>query len=123
MSVSQWTDHFRKMSENKLPPGSIHTVRNRGGGPTRSYYRVETSEVSPARQAVDQAAAQVEHRRTYKAGSRTKKATVTRKRPVKRNTTNKTVRRSVNKKTRQKKKKTPKRRVLKTKKKIGRAHV
>jgi hypothetical protein len=59
-SLKQWISHFKNMSSGDLPPGSVHIVRQRGGGPTRTYYKVQPPTiVSPAQQVVDQAAAKV----------------------------------------------------------------
>ena len=54
-SLSSWVAHFKRMSEGKLPPGSLHIVKTRGGGPSKTYYRV----ISPVQQTIDQAEAKL----------------------------------------------------------------
>lgn len=71
MSANQWSTHFKKMAMGTLPSGSRHIVRNRGGGPTRTYFKVVPPiVVSPAQQAVNQAKAQVKVVNRQKKGLR-----------------------------------------------------
>ncbi len=54
MSVNQWTTHFKRMALGTLPAGSRYIVRMRGGGASKSFFRV-VPVISPAEQAVNQA--------------------------------------------------------------------
>ena len=78
-AVSQWIAHFKKMSENQLPPGTLQVVRSRGGGPSRTYYRVNPV-LSPTQQVVEQATAKVKTvNRKRKRGNTKAKKTVVRR--------------------------------------------
>jgi hypothetical protein len=39
-SLEQWIVHFRNMANSQLPPEAFHTVKPRGGGPTRTFYKI-----------------------------------------------------------------------------------
>ena len=60
-NANSWIAHFEKMARGTLPPGSRYIIRNRGGGATRSYYRVNPTIISPAQQVVNQAEVKVKH--------------------------------------------------------------
>ena len=52
---SKWITHFEKMAKGLLPAGSQYIVSSRGGGGSRSYFRVNPTVISPAQQVVNQA--------------------------------------------------------------------
>ena len=82
--VNQWIEHFKKMASGSLPPGSFHTVRNRGGGPPRSYFHVQPTVISPAQQVVDQAKAKAKVKtinRQRKRGVALKRKTKSKRKP------------------------------------------
>ncbi len=82
MSVNQWTTHFKRMALGTLPAGSRYIVRMRGGGSSKSFFRV-VPVISPAEQAVNQARSKVRKvvNKRNKGGSRQPKRPV--KGPVK----------------------------------------
>lgn len=44
-SVEQWVEHFRRMANGQLPPESKFIVRQRGGGPAKTFYKVKAVDV------------------------------------------------------------------------------
>jgi hypothetical protein len=44
-SVEQWVEHFRRMANGQLPPESKFIVRQRGGGPAKTFYKVQAVDV------------------------------------------------------------------------------
>ena len=58
------------MAIGTLPADSIHIVRNRGGGPNRSYLKVQPTIISPAQQVVNQAQAKVADTKPVNRGKR-----------------------------------------------------
>ena len=60
-SVQSWQRHFQQMASNNLAPGTLHFVKNKGGG-GKLYYKVQQPLISPVAQVVKQAKAQVSKR-------------------------------------------------------------
>ena len=89
-SVNSWIAHFKDMSENKLGPGTLQFVKNKGGA-GKVYYRVHQPPpvVSPAEQIVKQASAKVS-KTINKRKPKVKKTTKTRKQVKKANSAKKT---------------------------------
>ena len=108
-SVNSWIAHFKDMSENRLVPGTLQYVRNKGGA-GRVYYKVQQPIISPVEQVVKQARARVP--KSINNGKRKRPATVKRprktsKQPKRNNKVSKKVAKKATKPKRQVRKKSP----------------